>query len=99
MGEGGGGFDPLTTDWFNPPSKHVDAPAPKRAPARLLPEVDRLFDVQERLQKAISLFPDGDKKDHHQQSLEDAVGNAYRLINRYLRDFAGTGSPGAGTIQ
>lgn len=88
---------PWDTDpWsFSPPS--VQAPSPKAKTPRLLPAIDRLFQVQRNTLKVMNdietLKAHIEKNPHAQAALrrlEQDAENAYRVIRSYLDKYADT---------
>lgn len=84
--------DPWSIDYFNPPTPHVPAPAPRSATPKLIPEQDRLFQVQRDILVALNALDDLEHKlgkDAHQyhkelRALRVPVENTYRVIRSYL---------------
>lgn len=83
---------------------HVEAPEPKARPQKLLPEADRLFQVQRNALRALNDIEE--LKRHVEKSphaaaalrrLEQDVENTYRVIRSYLDKYANPESPG-GTV-
>ncbi len=94
--EGNPGANPWSIDYFNPPTPHVKPPAPKQwkpPTLRNIPDIDRLFSIQDDLVRAINA---ADAIEHEAsrikgfRELQTNVENAYKLINRYLREFGAT---------
>ncbi len=82
--------DPWSFDAFDPPKPHVAPPRPKTP--KLVPEIDRLFQVQRNALRALHDLDEGDTVEghHHRalQSLKRDVENTYRVIRSYLEKYA-----------
>jgi len=82
---------PWDIDYFDPPTPHVPAPSPKGNPPKLVPELDRLFQVQRNALKvlndlkALSGLPHKDPKVAQAlHRLTQDAENTYRVIRSYL---------------
>lgn len=89
--------DPWKIDYFAPPTPHVPAPSPRTQAPKLLPEVDRLFQVQRNSLKVLKDLEEvqhllRDHKDPKLGQLVQRLGqdaeNTYRVIRSYLDKFA-----------
>lgn len=82
--------DPWSVDYFNPPSpKAQAAPGPKTP--KLIPEADKLFQVQRNALKALNRIKAIDPgKDRAMalelQRLEKDIENTYRVIRSWLTE-------------
>lgn len=74
-----GGQDPFS---FGKPGVSPERFKPRR-PRAQVPEAKVLFDLQNDLVRAISHF---EKEDY--DNVKKPLRNAYRIINRYLRNYA-----------
>lgn len=77
-------LNPLGNDPFSFGAPSVDANKFKpRRPKSQIPEAKVLFDLQKDLVRANAFF---EKEDY--ENVEKPLRNAYRIINRYLREYA-----------
>jgi hypothetical protein len=91
--------DPWSIDYFNPPTPHVKPPAPTKPFERtqkLVPDVDRLFTVQDCLIRAINACDRVEQLLKHSEpkgfrELQRNLEDAYKGINKYLKEFGVTG--------
>lgn len=74
-----GAPDPWSINYFDPPTPHVPAPAPRSKTPRLIPEEDRLFQVQRNALLALNALDE----------LERVLGGAGRSARLGERDSAG----------
>jgi len=82
-------------DNFNPPTPNVSAPKPRTKVPKLVPDEDRLFQLQRNAIKAVNgvaelkrLLRDDDNRHVRTQlnHLELDVENVYRVIRSYLEE-------------
>lgn len=81
--------NPWAIDYFNPPTPHVEAPKPVvPKPKHAIPGTDQLFKIQDDLIRAVNALDVLKQKPQGLSEVERNVQNAYRLINRYLKEHA-----------
>lgn len=88
--------DPWSINYFDPPTPHVPAPAPRAKAPKLIPEVDRLFRVQRDSLVALNalddlehaLGKDAKKVLKELRALRVPAENTYRAVRSYLGDYA-----------
>lgn len=90
------GADPWATNYFDPPTPHVEAPGPQRRTPRLVPEQHELFTVQrhaldvlhdiEALLHALGKHAHDPHVEKALRALERDAENTYRVIRTWLKD-------------
>lgn len=84
--------DPWEINYFDPPTPHVAPPAPRSKTPRLIPEQDRLFQVQRNSLLTLNALDELEGrlgKDAHKfhkelRALRVPAENTYRVIRSYL---------------
>ena len=92
--------NPWSFDYFAPTQVRVPPPSPRTHTPKLVPDEDTLFSLQRNLLKVLNHM------DHMESTMNDLpkewqvmrqdAENAYRNINRYLRENVQGGLPNAG---
>lgn len=94
-----GAPDPWSIDYFNPPTPHVAPPTPRTKTPRLIPESDRLFQVQRNSLLTLGALDALEAKmgkeahKYHKElrALRAPAENTYRVIRSYLEKYLGNG--------